>query len=440
MNTSKPSHLHSVVSLLLIVLLGVTGCAPARVEASVTPTSTIAMPTASRTPTIVPTETLIPTETVTPFVPKAIIKIASQSPLSGDLAVGGTDIMRGAELAIRHLADPLMGLGYAIELAPYDDQNDFGVAVANAKKIVADPEILCGVGPYTSRIFIQVEEIYHQAGLAFVSPSTTAVFVTESGYLEVNRVVGRNDGEGGAGGQFAKAQNFARVFIISQNTDPAKFIAKNFRNQASRLGVTVVGDMSTDAMEKFDRLIDRIMANNADLVYFSTLNPEQAGGFFREARAAGYMGTFMGPSSLDTASLLEFAGPLLIDGGGMYYTNVVLPASGYPDDTNFVDDFETLYGVTPQLFSAQAYDAAGVCMKAIEEASKAKGGDIPTRADVATAIRALQDYQGITGTYNFNKNGDPDPAQYFVFQVVSVDPNDWNQNTLVTSFEVAPPE
>jgi branched-chain amino acid transport system substrate-binding protein len=429
---------HRLALILLLVLM--VGCTtePAIVPtASPAPTMTASSipPTATITPSPIP-----PTATLTPFVPKATIKIASQSPLSVQFVDLGTDIMRGAELAVRQLADPLMEMGYKVELVPYDDQHDFGVAADVAKQIVADPEILCLVGPFASRVLNQVKEIYHQAGLPFISPSATAAFVAESGYLEVNRIVGRNDGEGLAGGQFAKEQGFLRVFIISQTGGPAQFIGNNFRNEASRLGVTVVGNMSTDAMENFGWLIDRVLANNADLVYFGTLSVEQAGAFFREARAAGYTGSFMGPSSLDYPGLLEFAGPLLVEGGGTYYTTVALPATDYPDADQFVFDFETLHGVVPQMYSAQAYDAAGVCMKAVEEASKAKGGEIPTRSEVANAIRALQDYQGITGTFNFNKNGDPNPAQYFIFQVVSADPDDWNQNTLITSFEVAPPE
>ena len=437
MNTSSCSP-HSITSLLFAFLIVMSGCTAAPTQPPIIASVTIVIPTS--TPTIVPTETPVPTDTATPFVPKATIKIASQSPLSGDLAPGGIDIMRGAELAIGELAGPLMRLGYKLDLVPYDDQNDFGVAVATAKKIVADPEILCGVGPYASRLFIQVQEIYHQAGLAFVSPSATGVFVTQSLYPEVNRVVGRNDGEGAAGAQFVQAQGFGRVFIISQNNDPAKFIARNFRNTVSRLGVTVVGDMVTDTEQKFDQFIDRVLSHDAELVYFSTLSPGQAGGFFREARAAGYMGALMGPGSLDTPSLLEFAGPLLIDGGGTYYTNVILPSSGYPDAANFVEQFETRYSAKPQSFAVQAYDAAGVCIKAIEEASKAKNGEIPTRADVANAIRALKDYQGLTGVFNFNQKGDLDPARYFVFQVDSVDPAAWVQNPLAASFEVSPPE
>jgi branched-chain amino acid transport system substrate-binding protein len=348
--------------------------------------------------------------------------------------------MRGAELAVKQLADPLMELGYKIELVPYDDQNDMGIAVAVSKKIVADPEILCGVGPYTSRILNQVKEIYHQAGLAFISPSTTAAFATAGGYLEVNRVVGRHDGQGTAGAQFTKAQGFSRVFIISQGGDYAQFNAYHFRNEVSRMGIEVVGNMTTEATEKFGQFIERILATNAELVYFSTLNVEQAGTFFREARAAGYVGAFLGNEGINNPALLEFAGPLLVDGGGTYYTTIAAAASYYPGSAKFMGDFEALYGGTPQMFAAQAYDAAGICMKALHEASRAKGGEIPTRAEVANAIRVLQDYEGITGMYNFDKNGDPNPAQYFVFQVVSTDPNHWDQNTLVTSFEVAPPE
>jgi branched-chain amino acid transport system substrate-binding protein len=348
--------------------------------------------------------------------------------------------MRAAELAVLELAGPLEELGYKIELAPYDDQTDIGIAVANAKDIVADPEILCGVGHYSSRIFIQAQEIYHQAGLAFVAPSTTFAFVTASGYLEVNRVVGRNDGQGSAGAQFAKDQGLARVFIVSESAEYGQFNAYHFRNEASRLGLEVVGNKMTDTLEGFQSLIDRVIATHADLVYFSTFRADQGGTFFREARAAGYLGAFMGPDGLDTPALLEFAGPLLTEGGGMYYTDMAAPASYYPEAAGFVADFETRYGVTPQLYSAQAYDAAAICMRAVLGASNAKAGELPTRAEVAAAIRALKDYTGITGVYNFNQNGDPDPAPYFVYQVASVDPGDWGRNIVIASFELAPPE
>lgn len=437
MNPENFSH-HSVVLLLLSILIITNGCAPATVEPSVSPSATMLLPT--DTLTVSPTETTTPTDTVTPFVPKASLKIAGQLPLSGDQAVVGTNIMRGAELAVEQLADPLMALGYKMELVPYDDRYDMATAVEVSKKIAADSDILCTVGPYASRILNQVKEIYHQAELAFVSPSATAAFATDSGYLEVNRVVGRHDAQGAVGAQFAKAQGISRVFILSEGSDYAQFNAYHFRNEAGQLGIEVVGNVTTDRIRDFGGFIDRILAADADLVYFSSLNVEQAGTFFREARSAGYMGALLGNEGTANPSLVEFAGPLLIDGQGMYYTTIAAPANYYPGADEFIRDFETLYGATPQVFAAQGYDAAGVCLRAIEEASRARDGEIPTRGEVARAIRALQDYQGITGVYTFNKNGDPNHAQYFVFEVVSTDPHEWGHNTLVASYEVAPPE
>ena len=93
-----------------------------------------------------------------------------------------------------------------------------------------------------------------------------------------------------------------------------------------------------------------------------------------------------------------------------------------------------------QPFAAQGYDSMGICLKAIENAAKANGNKIPTRAQVTDAIRALKDYPGITGKINFNSKGDLVEAQYFVIQVVSPDPAKWADNTISETITQKPPE
>lgn len=66
-----------------------------------------------------------------------------------------------------------------------------GTGVANAKRIVSDPEILAVVGHYNSGVQIPSSEVYHASGLCNVSPANTNPKVTSRGYLEVNRIVGR---------------------------------------------------------------------------------------------------------------------------------------------------------------------------------------------------------------------------------------------------------
>jgi ABC-type branched-subunit amino acid transport system substrate-binding protein len=64
---------------------------------------------------------------------------------------------------------------------------------------------------------------------------------------------------------------------------------------------------------------------------------------------------------------------------------------------------------------------------------------MPTRAEVAQAIRALKDYAGITGTITFNSIGDPVVAKYFVIKVGFSDPTKWSTNPIDQTLDIAPP-
>ncbi len=428
----------AIATLMIFVLPLLAGCAPAPPElpppTQAPPTIPSAVP--SPAPTIQPpTPTSAPTPTQ--FTPKATIKLFVHVPLSGGLAETGTDLQRAAEMAVEDLSGPLNALGYAVVLVPYDDKMDIKTAEANASQIVADPAFLCGVGNYTSGITIQTSEIYHQARLAFVTPSSTNAAVADRGYLEVNRVIGRLDIQGMAAAKFAKSQGFSSVYLIQNGADAFKKNGEYFKRQADQLGIKVVGILTTDVTDDFSSIVSRMMNLNPDLVYFAGL-AAQAGPFFRQARAAGFKGAFLVIES--DPALGDLAGPLFMQDGGAYYIDPAAPLSAYPGGAQFEKEFQGLYGTEPLPYSAQAYDAAGICLKAIEEASKAGNGEVPTRAEVAKTIRALVDYPGITGTYTFDNKGDPTVLKYFVYKVVNPSSADWTQNQLIDTIEVSTAE
>jgi branched-chain amino acid transport system substrate-binding protein len=425
-----------VSHIILIFAFGCVSPTPIIIDIS---TATVSPSPITPSPIVLPTETQVLTPTPTSFVPRAVIKIVSHVPLSGAKASHGKDILHGAELAVQQLSGPLNEYSYKVELVSYDDQNITKTALENAQKIVADPEILCGVGQYDSDITIATSNIYHQAGLAFVAPSATAPLLTDRSYLEINRVIGRTDRQGTAAAQFAKGQGFTSVYIVTQKAGSSLRNAEYFRTESGSLGIKWLGSViSTLTPENRDKFVSQIVKAKPDLVYISS-SAEQAIPFLTELRAAGYMGTFLGTERLDNQSMISSAGPSLLEGGGMYYTISNPPAQYYSDAAKFVQDFNTQYGALPLSFAARAYDATGICMKAIEEASRAKGGIPPTRAEVARAIRALKDYKGITGIYNFNNQGDPNPVRYYVLQVLSVDANSWDQNPIVAAIDVKLP-
>jgi len=369
---------------------------------------------------------------------KPIIKIATQSPLSGGQSQLGVGIKQGAELALEQLSGPLKDMGFDVQLAPYDDQATPDVGVANAKNIVADASILCGVGHLNSGVMIPSSEEYHTANLPFVSPANTNPVVTTRGYLEVNRVVGRDDVQAPVAEEYAFTELGAKsVYIIHDKTAYGQGVAEFFRTAAEEDGLEVLGFEGTEETANFDAIITPMLAAAPDVMFFSGIY-NQAGVFFKQARDAGYEGTFLGTDGMDTNELAALAGDALTKAGGMVYTSVAGPATAYPKAAQFATDFEAKFGASPQPFAAQAYDSAGICLKAIENAATEAGGGVPTRLAVANAIRALS-YEGLTGTINFDDIGDLPMAKYFIIRVNATSADTWSSNEIVAELEFASP-
>ena len=367
------------------------------------------------------------------------IKIATQSPLSGDQSVVGVDIKRGAELALEQLGKPLADMGFKVDLAPFDDQANPDTGVANAKRIVSDPAILAVVGHYNSGVQIPSSEVYHTSGLANVSPANTNPKVTTRGYMEVNRIVGRDDVQGVVGADFAIGLGLKSVFVIHDKTAYGQGIAEFFKKRAEEKGLKVLGFEGTEEKANFDSLLSPILAGNPNLVYFGGMY-SQAAVLFKQARERGFTGTFLSDDGFDSSDASKIAGQTLVDGGGSYYSTVSGPASVYAGTAKFIADFKAKFNSDPQPFAAQGYDSMAICLKAIENAAKAKGNATPSREAVAKAIRELKDFVGITGTFTFNKIGDPTVGKYFVIKVNSADPAKWSENAVVETLDIAPPQ
>jgi len=367
------------------------------------------------------------------------IKIATQSPLSGGQSAVGSDIKNGAQLALEKLSGPLTEMGFKVELAPFDDQATPDTGVANAKNIVSDPAILCVVGHYNSGVQIPSSEEYHTAGLANVSPANTNPKVTERGYLEVSRIVGRDDMQGAVGAQFAFSKGLKSAYVVHDKTTYGQGIAEYFKPEAEKLGMQVLGFEGTEEKANFDAILTPILASNPDVIYFGGMF-DQAAVMFKQAREKGYMGMFLSDDGFDSSDAAKIGGEALLQGGGTYFSTVSGPASVYEGTAQFIADFKAKFNHDPQPFAAQAYDSMAICLKAIENAAKANGNKMPTRAQVAQAVRDLKDFPGITGKINFNAKGDLTEAKYFVIQVTSADPNKWSENKIDQVLTLAPPQ
>jgi branched-chain amino acid transport system substrate-binding protein len=344
---------------------------------------------------------------------KGTIKIAVQAPLSGEQAALGEHVKLGAQLAVEEASKQFKTLGFDLVFVPYDDQAKPEVGVANARNIVADPNVLVLVGHFNSGVALPSSEVYKDAMLAMVSPANTATDITDRGYPNVNRVCGRDDVQGPVGARFAVQDlKLKSVYIIHDKTLYGQGVADNFRDEAIKLGLKVSGYEGTEERANFSPIITPMKAKNPELVYFGGIY-HQGGLLLKQMREKGVKAIFMGPDGLDSSEMVKIAGSQVV---GSYYTTVAGPPAAYSESAAFAAKFKKRFGKDVESFAMYGYDAALVGLKAIEQTLQANGGKKPSRAEVSAAVRKLKNFKGVTGSIAFDSKGDPVKAKYFVLQ------------------------
>jgi len=344
---------------------------------------------------------------------KGTIKIAVQAPLSGEQAALGEHIKLGAQLAVEETSKAFKALGYDLILVPYDDQAKPEVGVANARNVVADPDVLVLVGHFNSGVALPASEVYKDAMLVMISPANTATEITDRGYPNVNRVCGRDDVQGPVGARFAAQDlKLKSVYIIHDKTLYGQGVADNFRGEAKKLGMNVLGYDGTEERANFSPMIIPMKAKNPALVYFGGIY-HQGGLLLKQMREKGVKAKFMGPDGLDSAEMVKIAGTSVM---GSYYTSVAGPPDAYPETAAFAKKFKARFGKDIESFGMYGYDAALVGIKAVEQTLQSGGGKKPSRAEVSAAVRNIKNFKGVTGAIAFDNKGDPVKAKYFVLQ------------------------
>jgi branched-chain amino acid transport system substrate-binding protein len=349
----------------------------------------------------------------TVWAQKGKIKIAVQAPLSGEQAALGEHIKLGAQLAVEESSKAFKDMGYDLVLVPQDDQAKPEVGVANARNMVADPDVLVIVGHFNSGVALPSSEVYKDAMLTMISPANTATEITDRGYPNVNRVCGRDDVQGPVGARFAAQELKAKsVYIIHDKTAYGQGVADSFRNEAKKLGMNVLAFEGTEERANFSPMIIPLKAKKADLVYFGGIY-HQGGLLLKQMREKGVNAKFMGPDGLDSAEMAKIAGNSVINS---YYTSVAPPRDATPDTVAFAKKYKQRFGKDIEAFGLYGYDATLVGIKAMEQWIKANGGKKPSRADVVAAVRKIKNFKGVTGSIEFDSKGDPVKAKYFVLQ------------------------
>lgn len=343
-----------------------------------------------------------------------VIKIGTQSPLSGPNAGMGEPLKMGAELAIIDNKDKFKALGFDIQLFPQDDQGDPAIGVSNAEMLVSDNNVLLLVGHLNSGVLRASAPKYEAGKLPTISPANTAVDLTESGWTTFHRICARDDVQGPAGARFIKDDLGGKtVYIVHDKTAYGEGLSAAFQDEAKKIGLEVLGfEGQEETQRDFSALVNKIMSLKPDAIYFGGMFSQTAV-LLKQAVERGYDGYFLSGDGSDEANFITIAGVENVKKA--YVTSVAGDATKTDEGKKWSDRYQQHFGKAPNTYSVYGYDAALVALAALEKAISENGGKKPTREQILKFVSATKDFKGVFSTVTFDEKGDNLTSDVYVY-------------------------
>lgn len=324
------------------------------------------------------------------------IKIGTIGPLTGDTATYGISTKNGVEIAVDEFNEAGGIDGKKIVLVSEDTGGDQAQAASAATKLIQQDNVTAIVGGVISPETMTAGPICDDSKVVMISSSSTAQGVPQIGpYIYRNCL--SDEVQAAQLAEYAVEELGLKKFaIMYTNNDYGVSLKDAFEEVAKTMAEVVGVETFTDGENDFRAQLTKIKSLNPDAVYIAGYYTEAAK-IAQQAKDSGLETQFLGADG--------FYSPKLIELGGDSVEGAIFTAGFFTDDPsdsvqNFVKAYEDKFNEEPDMFAAQAYDAAKILLTAIKNATSMDGDAIKEAMD------NIEDFPGITGTTSFTDEGD----------------------------------
>lgn len=333
--------------------------------------------------------------------------IGGIGPLTGDVAVYGTAVQKGAQLAVDEINAAGGVNGMKLQIRYEDDQHDAEKAV-NAYNTLKDAGAKILLGTVTSTPCEAVVQKTHEDNMFQITASASSINSIK--YDNAFRICFNDPNQGKASAQYILNNNLAsKIAVIYDNSDVYSsgiydtFVAELKANNVTPVEVqTFTSDSSTD----FSVAIQRIQESGAELV-FLPIYYQEAALILKQADKAGLNVKFFGCDGLD--GLIDQLGDdVALADGVMLLTPFAADATDERTQT-FVSAYKAAYNnEIPNQFAADGYDAVYTIKAALEKAGITDPSiSVSELCDKLVAAMTQIEVQGVTGTMTWTADGEP---------------------------------
>ena len=320
-------------------------------------------------------------------------KIGGTAPLTGDAAIYGNAVARGAQIA----ADEINAEGgIQIELKFEDDENNTEKAV-NAYNNLKDWGMQLSLGSVTSKPCEAISTDINTDRIFALTPSASSVATTE-GKDNVFQMCFADPNQGTASADYISEQKLgSKIAIIWKNDDVySTGIHDKFVAEAQAKGLEIVSETTfTDASATdFSVQLNDAKSKGADLI-FLPMYYTPASLILTQANSMGYAPKFFGVDGMDGILTVENFDTSLAE-GVMLLTPFNADAT---DDKTvaFVEKYKEEYGEVPNQFAADAYDCIYAYAQALEAAGATPDMSNEELCDAMIEQFTSMTFNGLTG-------------------------------------------
>lgn len=339
-------------------------------------------------------------------------------PLSGRLASFGNNALNGVQLALQQFKESLPGASVGLVIRDLDED---GNRPQILEEWIDGFRPIAMIGPLLSKEVDRIAPVVEKADLALITPAATAArlpFLGKSVFR--NAITARFQCHAIA--EYAVTQmNLRRFAILFPKGGSGSEWVRCFSEEVSRLGGEIV-HAEPYPVDATDFTATIRLLKEADLKKNGVVEIVQEG---RRKREISYMPGFdaiflpgdadkagliipqlvfhnikdvplLGTSGWNTPEFLKLVGPYA---EGATFIDGFFAGSSDPMVRKFVGQYRAKFQQEPDLFAAQAFDAARMVLATLE------GGALTPR-DVKAALAKTKDFQGVSGLVSEIRDGE----------------------------------
>jgi branched-chain amino acid transport system substrate-binding protein len=319
----------------------------------------------------------------------------------------------GANVAVEEINAAGGINGKKLSMEVFDDEANPQKAVIAAEKIATNKNFLFVLGHNNSGNSIATLPIFEKVGLPLISPTNSAIKISQLGHKNYFRVCPHD-------GQIGKEQvllgvkelGLTKSAILWENTDWGIGLRDYIVGVLADFGIKIIGDETfVPAVDRdYSAQITKFKGLGVDVVYFAA---EYTAGalFLRQARSLGFNAQAIGGQGTTSPKLIEIGKDAT---EGFFTIGLFDPNDTRPQQAEFIKKYLKRTGKRPGDWESHSYDIVYLVKAAIELGAK-------DRATLIQKLHEIKGFKGVTGTIEFDDKGDVVGKKLVILQVKNGD-------------------